>query len=726
MKHGSLLVDELVIRHCVARLGAHGVFQNADSSASIDLLHDSGEGWPGARIILKQLGIPRHEARRTSVRNVFRQHSSPGARKTHGRFNAFECYVAHGTRMLARFCVRGLAYNWPPSATQTCGFLLARGAYADIMKMNKRDRRDDPWNRIASRLDEALDDARNLAERPAPNVRGVEKLLALLADARRDVQARELEARVAATRAQRLESDLEGQRKRADVLVRIGKAINAVRELPALLQLVIDLAVDATKAERGLIVVRDPEGQVREFSATANLDSQIIGQPEFAVSRSILERVFREGQPVATTDAQNDPEINTAPSVRSLHIRSIICVPIRGQDDVIGVMYVDSRITTEALLAHDPDLLATIADQAAVAIDNARLYDHIRRSFKELSAVKAQNDEVLESIASGVIIFDDKETISQFNRAAELTFGMSGSTVVGRSARILDTWLPGFTSLLSQHKANPDAHMQVEIPGNHFVRGPFLLQVTFFRIRGTVSGDSTAAVINDLTESRALVAENQAQAQKSERIARSFERYLAPHVVSSLMKDPEHVVLGGTRQTATMLFADIRGFTELSQRLMPEQVVELLNRYLAPVVNVVFANAGLLDKFYGDGVMAVFGPPRPSDDDAWRAVLTAEQILEQVRVLNGQPGVTWPLAVSIGLATGDVVAGHIGSERRLEYTVIGDAVNLASRLQQIAQPNQILADERTYDRVKGRIAATKRLARIKGKAGLTPVYVIHG
>jgi len=109
-----------------------------------------------------------------------------------------------------------------------------------------------------------------------------------------------------------------------------------------------------------------------------------------------------------------------------------------------------------------------------------------------------------------------------------------------------------------------------------------------------------------------------------------------------------------------------------------------------------------------------------------RAVLTAGQILEQVRALNEQPGVSWPLAVSIGLATGDVVAGHIGSERRLEYPVIGNAVNLASRLQQIAQPNQILADEKTYERVRGRFAATRRLARIKGKAGLTPVYVIHG
>jgi adenylate cyclase len=489
----------------------------------------------------------------------------------------------------------------------------------------------------------------------------------------------------------------------------------------------VDLAVDATGAERGLIVIRDPSGGVREFSAASNLNAGILRQPEFAVSRSILERVFRDGLQVNTTDAQNDPDVNQAPSVRSLHIRSIICVPIKSKDGVIGIIYVDSRVTTDILLAHDPDLLATIADQAAVAIDNARLYEDLSQSFHELSTIKSQNDEVLESIASGVIIFDAQDTITQFNRAAELTFGLSASTVQGRSARILDTWLPGFTGLLEHHKADPDAHMQVEIPGNHFVRGPFLLQITFFRIRGSLLGsDSTAAVINDLTESRALVAENLAQAEKSERIARSFERYLAPHVVSSLMRNPEEIVLGGTRQTATMLFADIRGFTELSERLMPEQVVELLNRYLAPVVNVVFANAGLLDKFYGDGVMAVFGAPRPSDDDALRAVLTAGQILEQVRALNEQPGVSWPLAVSIGLATGDVVAGHIGSERRLEYTVIGDAVNLASRLQQIAQSNQILVDQKTYERVKGRFAATRRLARIKGKAGLTPVYVIHG
>ncbi|HXW76199.1 MAG TPA: adenylate/guanylate cyclase domain-containing protein [Candidatus Eremiobacteraceae bacterium] len=600
-----------------------------------------------------------------------------------------------------------------------------------------QDRRDNPWERIASHLDEALDDVRALTKPPAgpPAERGGSRpaapgtarhLLELLAEARRDVRAREVEASVSATRAARLETELGQQQRRADTLVRIGKAINAVRELPALLQLVVDLAVEATGAERGLVIVPEAGGKPKEYTAVKNLDPSDLGAPSFAISRSIVERVFRQGEPLVTTDAQNDPNVAAAPSIRSLHIRSIICVPILNKDGVAGVIYVDSRIRPDSLLHHDPELLATIADQAAVAIDNARLYEDLSKSFSELSGVKTQADEILESIASGVVVLDAQDGIAQFNRAAEITFGLSASTLVGRHSRILNTWLPGFSSLLERYKAQTDPRMQIEVSGNHFIRGPIVLQVTFFRVRDQLGlGPGTAVVLNDLTASRALEAENLAAAEKSQRIARSFERYVAPHVVNALLRDPEAVVLGGTRQTATMMFADIRGFTELSERLMPEEVVELLNRYLDPVVNVVFSNSGLLDKFYGDGIMAVFGAPRPSDDDALRAVTAARQILEQVRLLNGQPGVDWPLSVSVGLATGDVVAGHIGSAQRLEYTVIGDAVNLASRLQGIAQPNQILADAATYERVKASSTATRRLARIKGKAGLTPVYVLH-
>jgi len=596
--------------------------------------------------------------------------------------------------------------------------------------MMEHDRRDNPWERIAARLDEALNDARTLTgagATPRASSTTANKLLDLLGRARNEVHSRELEASVASARAQRLQSELEVQRRRAETLARIGKAINVVRRIDALLQLIVDLAVEATGAERGLIVVPDPAGGTQEFSAGANLDPSTVARPEFAVSRSIIERVFKEGAPLVTTDAQNDPAVAASPSIRSLHIRSINCVPIVGKGGTIGVIYVDSRIRTDSLFQHDPELLGTIADQAAVAIENARLYDDWNRQFKELSNVKTQTDEILESIASGVIVLDANDTIAQFNRAAEITFGLSASTLVGRHARILNTWVPGFTTLLEQYKAMPENRAEVEMRGTHFVRGPIVLQATFMRIHELAGqGAGVAIVLNDLTARRTLEAEKQEQIEKSERVARSFERYLAPHVVSDLLLDPDKAPLGGTRLTATMLFADIRGFTELSERLMPEEVVEMLNRYLAPAVDVVLSNLGLLDKYYGDGIMAVFGAPRPAVDDANRAVLAARQILEQVQLLNAQPGVNWPLSVSIGLATGDVVAGNIGSERRLEYTVVGSAVNLAQRLQSIAEPNQILADARTYEKVRDEIGATRRSARIKGRVGVTTVYVLHG
>lgn len=553
------------------------------------------------------------------------------------------------------------------------------------------------------------------------------KLLDLLAAAQREFRARDGEQKLAAGRLARLETELERERRRADALARIGQAGNAVREMPALLQLIVDVAVKATGAERGLIVVPDPVAERPQARAACNLDTTLLPRPEFGVSRSTIERVFRDGDPLVTTDSADQPDTGTGNHVRSLHVRSIVCVPIKNKTGIVGVLYVDSRIGAGDHLHDDPQLLETIAAQAAVAIDNARLYDDLSKSFGALSTVKSQSDEILEAIASGVVVLDDGNSITQFNRAAEMTFGLSASTLVGRDAGILNTWVGGFSESLERFKREPSGRIQTEVTGNHFIRGRLVLQVTFFRVSDP-QGDrcGVAVVLNDLTESRALEAENQAQLVQSRRVARSFERYLAPHVVSGLLKNPEAIVLGGTRQTATMLFADIRGFTELSERLMPEQVVELLNRYLAPVVNVIFSNLGLLDKFYGDGIMAVFGAPRPSADDAVRATVAARQILEQVNRLNGRPDVTWPLSVSIGLATGEVVAGHIGSEQRLEYTVIGNAVNLASRLQNMAEPNQILADEATYDKVKDQLTATRRLARIRGKAALTPVYVLHG
>jgi len=562
-----------------------------------------------------------------------------------------------------------------------------------------REHRDESWERVEARLDRALTGAKNLAS---------------------------LEAQAASARARRLESELHQQRRRAVTLLRIGRAINSVRGMPALLQLVADLALDACGAERGLAMAIDSAGE-GHTAASGGVGAADPDRPPDAASRAVVERVCRTGVEIITADADEELDADVSSSVRPLHPRSVICVPIRTRDAVIGAIYVEALRSPDSRFHHDPDLLSTIADQAAIAIENSRLYSDLSKSFTKLSALKAQADEILESISSGVVVVDERDVVSAFNRAAEATFGVSAASIVGHSARILNTWLPGLTGLLERAKTAPDTRTQSELSGTNFLRGTIALRVTMFGLHDFAeTGSGMAIVLNDVTASRALRAERLEHRERSERIAKSFERYLAPHVVRELMDEPETTLLGGTRQIATTLFADIHGFTQLAAELDPVEVVALLNRYLDPLVDVVFETGGLLDKFYGDGLMAVFGTPRPAADDALRAVRAAQHMLERVRLLNAAVGAGKPLAVSIGLATGQIVAGHIGSARRLEYTVIGDAVNLAARLEALAEPGQILVDERTYEKVRDFVPGTRRLATIKGKSGTSSVFVIHG
>ena len=169
-----------------------------------------------------------------------------------------------------------------------------------------------------------------------------------------------------------------------------------------------------------------------------------------------------------------------------------------------------------------------------------------------------------------------------------------------------------------------------------------------------------------------------------------------------------------------ILFADIRGFTALSASMRAEAVVELLNSYLEEAVGIIFAHEGLLDKFYGDGLMAVFGPPRVRVDDAARAVRAAVSLHRVVKEIA--PRLLRPIEIGIGMASGEVVSGRIGSARRMDYTVIGDAVNLASRLQAAAPPGTVFVDEDTYKKSGLNWPAEVMTARIKGRTDDVTIY----
>ena len=214
--------------------------------------------------------------------------------------------------------------------------------------------------------------------------------------------------------------------------------------------------------------------------------------------------------------------------------------------------------------------------------------------------------------------------------------------------------------------------------------------------------------------------------------ARSMlSRYLAPGVVKEMLRDPVAAQLGGKRTELTVLFSDIRGFTSMSERLAPEDVVTLLNQYLTVMTEVVFKYGGTVDKFEGDAIMAFFGAPQSHADDPERAVRTALEMRERLweLAIDWRERAQVPLDMGIAINTGQAMVGNIGSERRMDYTVIGDTVNLTSRLQDLTKDYgvSILISGSTYDRVKHLIEVRALgSAEVRGRIQPVTLYELTG
>ncbi|HEU4438830.1 MAG TPA: adenylate/guanylate cyclase domain-containing protein [Methylomirabilota bacterium] len=217
--------------------------------------------------------------------------------------------------------------------------------------------------------------------------------------------------------------------------------------------------------------------------------------------------------------------------------------------------------------------------------------------------------------------------------------------------------------------------------------------------------------------------------REKEMIKRAFTRYVAREVVEEILKNPEKLALTGERREVTVLFCDVRGFTPMSERLSPEEVVLLLNDFYNLMIETTFKYDGTLDKFLGDAVMAVFGAPMAHPDHSARAIRTALAMQEGIGGLNERRAREGkePIAVGIGVSAGEAVAGTVGTEDRMEYTVIGDSVNLAARLESNAKPGQILISHRTYERVRD-LVESRPLGRIrvKGKEEEVEVHEVLG
>ncbi|MFL6314336.1 MAG: adenylate/guanylate cyclase domain-containing protein [Terriglobales bacterium] len=398
-------------------------------------------------------------------------------------------------------------------------------------------------------------------------------------------------------------TDLAGRVKKLErenylltVLYEAGKALSSKLALEHICEQVISLACLIEGVERGFVMLFDERGEVAKQTEVRYRDPASAGsRPQIILSTRVLELIRKERQPILIDDVSADERFTGSESLKISGLRSAMCAPLVGKDQLFGVLYVDNLEKASAFTQDELNVFALVAAQAGAAVDNAMAHEKIAQQSLQRSAL---------------------------------------------------------------------------------------------------------------------------------------ERFLSPEVVEMVVANPD-IRLGGVNQEVTVMFADIRGFTTMSETMEPGRVVEILNEYFTRVTDVIFDNGGTLDKYIGDAVMAVFGAPISKGNDAAAAVNSAMQIQRLLIELNRDAAAReWPeLRVGIGINTGNAIAGNIGSPRRLDYTVVGDAVNTAQRLMTNAAGGQILISESTAKKLgkTGKTIDLERLPelKVKGRSEAVPVFRVN-
>jgi adenylate cyclase len=398
-------------------------------------------------------------------------------------------------------------------------------------------------------------------------------------------------------------TDLAGRVKKLErenylltVLYEAGKALSSKLALEHICEQVISLACLIEGVERGFVMLFDERGEVAKQTEVRYRDpASASSRPQIILSKSVLELIRKERQPILIDDVSADERFSGSESLKISGLRSAMCAPLVGKEQLFGVLYVDNLEKASAFTQDELNVFALVAAQAGAAIDNAIAHEKIAQQSLQRSAL---------------------------------------------------------------------------------------------------------------------------------------ERFLSPEVVEMVVANPD-IRLGGVNQEVTVMFADIRGFTTMSETMEPGRVVEILNEYFTRVTDVIFDNGGTLDKYIGDAVMAVFGAPISKGNDAAAAVNSAMQIQRLLVELNRDAAAReWPeLRVGIGINTGNAIAGNIGSPRRLDYTVVGDAVNTAQRLMTNAAGGQILISESTAKKLgkTGKMIDLERLPelKVKGRSEAVPVFRVN-
>lgn len=556
------------------------------------------------------------------------------------------------------------------------------------------------------------------------------------------------------------------------------KAISSMEQslnLAVTLQSVMAAARGLMQADRSTLWLLNDQGD-ELWSQVTSADGQTLIDLKMPADKGIVGHVAATAETLNIPDAYRDDRFDVSADRKTgYRTRNILCMPVfNSSGKLMGVSQLINKLQGQ-FTSLDESFMRAFNTQAGIALENAQL-------FQQISQEKQYQKDMLESLSDAVISTDMVGRIVTINEAALKLLGCPVGTLsqweqagmeeaveqrvneaiatqwqqqlIGRSLwdvvpierlrqRLEDSLQSGARHYVPEQALTVSvAALETEVettrPQNCALVIP---DVEGYRLWGGDLQDLQANQVVGWNRSINLTVSPLSDPQggvrgglvvledisQEKRMKTTLYRYMTPSVAERVMALGEDVLMVGERKDVTVLFSDIRGYTTLTEELEAAEVVSMLNEYFETMVEAVFHCEGTLDKFIGDALMAVFGAPLPLENHAWAAVRSALDMRERLVVFNsdrrrqGQP----ELRIGIGLSSGEVVSGNIGSQRKMEYTVIGDGVNLSSRLESITKQYgcDVVLSEHTYELCQDKIRVRELdMIRVKGKLKPVKIY----
>ena len=509
------------------------------------------------------------------------------------------------------------------------------------------------------------------------------------------VEAITLQAAVSLQNAQGVE-EMDKTREKEMEFLDIVSDVTAEIDLGSLLQRVMVEATRMLDADRSTLFLND-EKTDELFSRVAMGEG--IGEIRLPNSVGIAGAVFQSQETVNIPYAYADLRFNPSFDKQTGYFtRSILCVPIINKDGkCIGCTQALNK-KGGGFTDEDESRLKAFTQQVAIALENAKL-------FEDVAKERAYNHSMLTSMSNAVITINDEGKIITCNKAGLKILKIRSSDIIGKTSEEFFTngrsWILDKVKSCEESKEDnilmdsefevgteEDGNLEMVSANISFL--PLENQDPDGRMDQTESHLGTLIMIEDISDEK--------------RMKSTMSRYIDPGIADQLLGDGSDI-MGGQDTTATLLFSDVRSFTTITETLGAQGTVSLLNEYFDLMVEAITEQGGMVDKFIGDAIMAAFGIPVAHEDDEDRGVRAGINMIKHLWDWNEKREKEGKMAVDMGLGlnTDRVVAGNIGSSKRMDYTMIGDGVNLAARLESACKQYsaRILISDYTYTKLKG-------------------------